>query len=1055
MQNKAFISFIAIVVALACLYHLSFTVVTKKVESDAAAYANGDPGLEKAYLDSVANIPLIGGDFGRWMANKTGMYTYQDAKQRELNLGLDLKGGMNLTIEVSVADLLKVMANNTEDLAFNKALKAAKDESARNGSDLITNFVAEAKKADPNVQLSSARWFGHSEQSAIKVGMSNDEVIAILRKEADQAIERTYEVLNSRIDQFGVTQPNIQKLESTGRILIELPGIKDPERAVELVQKTAKLEFWETVNTADVIQNYSKINEYLAKMKKAEKEKATATTDAATPPAAEAVAPANPEAATPTAPEVTEPTNSLALEEKADSGDTNKTTLGNQTQQNPDENPLFSILTLNASRDESGRTMMGYGCLLGYVAPTDTAKFNEYMRIPQVAALAPKNVKLMWGYKAQSPFGMSELAPEVPLYCINSPAKGRAPLEGDVITNAEYEKNPEGGGFMVRMFMNSDGSDKWAKITEANMPKGQGTPGKAIAIVLDGKVYSAPTVQNKITGGISTITGNFTFEESKALAAVLKSGKLPVPATIVEKAVVGPTMGSQAINSGLISMGIAFILVMLFMGVYYAQAGWTANLALLCNVFFQIGTLASLQTTLTLPGIAGIVLSFAMSVDSNVLIFERIREELREGKGLRLAVSEGFKHAYSSIIDGNMTALITAVILMIFGAGPTKGFAVTLFVGILSSMFSAIFITRLVFEARLARKKNITFWIKPTENPFKNININFMGRRKVFYALSTLIIVAGVISFSIKGFNLGVDLQGGRTYTLAVDNPNTQAIADALTPEFDDEAPIVKLFGTDNHIKIITKYKYNDSSVEGEKEVETKLYTALKPFYTVQYPTFAEFTDQLSGKGIVGSEKVGPTIAGSTKTKSFYAITISLVLIFLYILFRFRGWQFGFSFFAAVTHDVLIVLTFYTIFDGILPFSMEIDQAIIAAILTVIGYSLNDTVVVFDRVREYLAQKRKSQLAVLFNDALNSTLSRTLITSGITMLVLLITFIFGGTGLKSMSFSLLVGIAAGTYSSLYLASPLVLDLMNRFPKKDEPKATGTVTEVSSSEASKI
>lgn len=1035
MQNKAFISFIAIVLALACIYHLSFTVITKKVESDAAAYANGDPMLEKAYLDSVANLPML----GSWMLEKTGLYSYQNAKQRELNLGLDLKGGMNLTIEVSVADLLRVMANDTQDPTFKKALDAAKTETASNGSDLINNFVKEAQRLDPNVQLSSARMFGHSEQSTIKVGMTNDEVVVILRKEADQAIERTFEVLNSRIDQFGVTQPNIQKLEATGRILIELPGIKDPERAVELVQKTAKLEFWETRNMSEVAPVFGAMDEYLAKLERAEKNDKPDTTKAIeTAPVADV------------APDTTTEVNSLAAGSKEDTlkEDSIQGKFGQNGEQ-AKQGPLFSLIYMNIVQNEAGARSYGYGPVLGYVYPNDTVKFNTYMRIPQVAAMLPKDVKLMWGYKAEPLPGGDAIM--IPLYCISAPGKGRAVLEGDVVSNAEYEKNPEGGGFMVRMFMNNEGSDKWAKITEANSPRGQ-MPGKSIAIVLDGKVYSAPTVQGKITGGVSTITGNFTFEESKALAAVLKSGKLPVPATIVEKAVVGPSMGSQAINAGLISMGIAFVLVLLFMGFYYAQAGWTANLALLCNVFFQMGTLASLGTTLTLPGIAGIVLSFAMSVDSNVLIFERIREELREGKGLRLAVSEGFKHAYSSIIDGNMTALITAIILMIFGAGPTKGFAVTLLVGILSSMFSAIFITRLVFEARLARKKNITFWTKMTENPFKNISINFVGRRKIFYVLSTLVIIAGVVSYSIKGFNLGVDLQGGRTYTIALDNPDfeTQAITDALTPQFDNEAPIVKLFGTDARIKVITKYEYNNSTPAAEEMVETKIYDALKPFYKTA-PSIEEFRDQLSGKGIVGSEKVGPTIAGSTKSKSIYAIVISLFLIFLYILFRFRGWQYGFSFFVAVAHDVLIVLTFYTIFDGILPFSMEIDQAIIAAILTVIGYSLNDTVVVFDRIREYMNERRRGPLTNLFNDALNSTLSRTLITSGITMLVLLITFIFGGTGLKSMSFSLLVGIAAGTYSSLYLASPLVLDLMLRFPsKKEAANTTDNVTEVATS-----
>lgn len=1017
MQNKAFISFIAIVLGLACLYHLSFTVVTKKVESDAAAYANGDPDLEKAYLDSVATLPLL----GETMYKYTGLYSYQNAKQRELNLGLDLKGGMNLTVEVSVADLLKVMANNSQDPTFNKALVQAKAESGKDGSDVITNFVNAAKALDPNVQLSSAKMFGHKDQTAVTIGMTNDQVVAILRKEADQAISRTFEVLNSRIDQFGVTQPNIQKLESTGRILIELPGIKDPNRAVELVQKTAKLEFWETYDMRQLINPISKMDEVLAKMKKVESRNTAAAPSDSAKTAADSIPNIN-----------AAPDDALATVQDKDTGnvDTQEDSAGMASQKSFEEykkeHPLLALIEIAYAMDpQTQQRTYQAGPILGYVATKDTNEFSSYLRLPQLNSMLPKDVKLMWGNKPVE--NTSALA----LYTIFAPRGGlKAPLDGDVITDADFQKNDQGGGFLVRMTMNGEGADKWAKITEANI-------GKSVAIVLDGMVYSAPNVQDKITGGVSTITGNFSFEESKTLAAVLKAGKLPVPATIVEKAVVGPTMGSQAINAGLMSMGIAFVLVMLFMGFYYAGAGWTANLALLCNVFFQMGTLASLGTTLTLPGIAGIVLSFAMSVDSNVLIFERIREELREGKGLRIAISEGFKHAYSSIIDGNMTALIVAVILMIFGAGPTKGFAVTLFVGILSSMFSAIFITRLVFESQLSRKKTIKFSNKWTEDPFKNVNVNFIARRKLFYILSTLIIIVGAISGVVKGFNLGVDLQGGRTYTVALDNPdfNTQDIVDALTPQFDNEPPTVKLFGTDNRIKIITKYKYASSSPEEEEGIEAQVYEAMKGFYKTT-PTLAQFTDQQSGLGIVRMEKVGPTIAGSTKTKSFYAIGISLAMIFLYILFRFKGWEFGFSFFVAVTHDVLIVLTFYTLFDGILPFSMEIDQSIIAALLTVIGYSLNDTVVVFDRVREYMREGKRETLTNLFNRALNSTLSRTLITSSITMLVLLMTFIFGGAGLKSMSFSLLVGIAAGTYSSLYLASPLVLDLKQRFSKKD-------------------
>ena len=1002
MQNKGFISFIAIVLALACIYHLSFTFVARKVEKDAAAYADGDPRLERAYLDSVANEKM-------W-----GLFTYQSAKQREINLGLDLKGGMNLTIEVSVADLLKVMANNTEDPVFNNALRKAREESAKNGSDLIDNFVKAAKESDPNVSLASARMFGHKDQNMINVSMTNDEVVAILRREADQAIERTFEVLNSRIDQFGVTQPNIQKLEATGRILIELPGIKDPERAVELVQKTAKLEFWETYDMRRLIGPINKMDELVAKLKKAEGRTATSDTATTQEIVADTAAVASP---------------ALNLAETGDSAKTQEGESGMQSlEEYKKEHPLLGLIDIAYALDpQTEQRTYVEGPILGYVLTKDTAEFNTYMRIPQVKSILPKDVKLMWSNKT------IENVPALALYCIYSPRRdGKAPLEGDVITDATFQKNDQGAGFMVRMTMNGEGADKWAKITEANK-------GKSVAIALDGMVYSAPTVQDKITGGISTITGNFTFEESKTLAAVLKAGKLPVPATIVEKAVVGPSMGAASIRAGLVSMAIALLVVLIYMAVYYGSAGITANIALLANVFFLIGTLASLGTTLTLPGIAGIVLTFGMSVDANVLIFERIREELRDGKGLRLAVSDGYKRAYSSIIDANVTTLLTAIILMVFGAGPVKGFAVVLFAGILTSLFAAIFITRLIFEGRLSAKKNVSFSAKFTENAFTKVNFDFVGKRKIFYIVSSVVILGGTISFFTKGFNLGVDLKGGRTYTVAFDNSafSTQDIATALTPKLGGETPVVKLFGSNDKVKIITKYKFDDSTPETENQIVADMYEALKGFYT-SAPAANEFANENSGIGIAGSEKVGPSIAGDTMTKSIYAILFSIILMFLYIMFRFKGWQFGVASIIALVHDVLFVLACFSIFDGILPFSMEIDQAIIAAVLTVIGYSINDTVVVFDRIREYLTDHKRGSINTLVNNALNSTLSRTFNTSFTTLVVLLIIFIFGGPGIRSMAFALLVGIGVGTYSSLFIASPIVVDLKKRIGKDAVP-----------------
>jgi SecD/SecF fusion protein len=981
MQNKGFFQFITVLLALACLYHLSFTFLTRKVEREAAEFAEGDPVKEKAYLDSVADEKIF------------GLVSYRYAKLREMNLGLDLKGGMNVTLEVSIPDLLLAMANNTDNPLFHKALAKASDEQRKTGGDYITLFIKALKEEDPNVSLASPMLFGHKDQERINYKMTNEEVEAILRQEAETAADRTYEVLLNRIDKFGVTQPNIQKLEGTNRILVELPGIKDPQRAEQLLQATAKLEFWETYDMRKLIGPLEKINEYLAKIQ----------TDV--PAGGDTI---NSQGT------VGSGSSTATSDTLSEISDTATSELKSQ-EELLKNNPLFSILVLARFRNsETGQEEFVESPIVGYIHIKDTARFNRYLRMPAVKALLPTDVKLLYGHKADNGY--------LTLYAIWVQRRDRkAPLEGDVITDASFRKNDQGAGFMVEMSMNAEGAEKWAKITEANI-------GKAVAIVLDDVVYSAPTVNEKIPNGRSSITGNFDYEEAKGLASVLKGGKLPVPARVVEKAVVGPSLGEQSIRAGLISMIIALVVVLLYMAFYYNRAGLVANVALFANILFLTGALAALNTTLTLPGIAGIVLTFGMSVDANVLIFERIREELRGGKGLRLALSDGYQRAYSSIVDSNVTTLLTALVLMVFGAGPVKGFAVVLFVGILTSLFAAIFVSRLIFEYFLDRKKTIAFENKFTANAFKNININFTGRRKVFYAVSSLLILAGVISFFTKGFNLGVDLKGGRTFTITFDQNNipTPDLAKALEQQL-GEAPVVKYFGATNRVKVITDYKHDESSQAAEEEVIQKLYEASRPFYASP-PSYEQFKDEDSGVGITSAEKVGPTVAGDTRTKSVYAVVFALVVMFLYIMFRFRGWQFGVAATAALMHDVLITLAFFSLLDGLVPFSLEIDQTIIAAILTVIGYSINDTVVVFDRIREYFREHKRGEVPDLINSALNSTLSRTFNTSITTLVVLLIIFIFGGPAIKGMCFALLIGIGIGTYSSLCIASPLVQDL---------------------------
>ncbi|MBE2246209.1 MAG: protein translocase subunit SecDF [Candidatus Competibacteraceae bacterium] len=998
MQNKSAIQIFGVLVAIACIFHLSFTFVTRRVESRAKEYAAGDVELERAFLDSmqgqvVYNLGLV-------------KYTYAETKQREINLGLDLKGGMNVTLEVSIPDLLIAMSNDSKDSTFVKAIRVASEQQKKSQANYVDLFYKAFTSINPQARLSSPLIFGHKDQEMINIKMTNEEVRQILAREADQAVDRTFEVLNARIDNFGVTQPNIQKLENSGRILVELPGVQDPNRVQKLLAASARLEFYETYDNQEVFQYIQKANDELARLRVAKTVSidTTAQTDTTQTVALETV------------PDTTG-TTELTEDKTEDTTTTNSQMTQEQFEK---ENPLFALLIPNIGTNESNQQFYNPGPVIGYATAFDTAKIGGYLRMPQIKTILPKDLRLFWEQKssADNPTNLMAL-----VACKITRRDGKASLEGDVITDASFEPDDRKGGFRVTMKMNAEGAKTWAELTKKNI-------GKSIAIVLDGRVYSYPNVEDAITGGISSITGNFTFEDAKTLASVLKAGKLPTPANIVEQAVVGPSLGKKAINAGLTSLGISFLLILVYMFFYYGKSGLNADIALVSNVFLLIGTLAALGATLTLPGLTGIVLTLGMSVDANVLIFERIKEELRDGKGLRLAVSDGYKRAYAAIIDSNITTLLIALILMIFGAGPVKSFAVVLFWGILTSLFSAIFITRLIFEWQMKRKANISFSTKATENLFRNVNIDFVSRRKLFYTISTVLVLGGIASFFLKGFNLGVDLQGGRSYTVSFDNStiSTPDIANALGAKF-GSTPTVKFYGSSEQVKIVTKYRYNDVGEDVDKEIENEMYEALSPFFAEKI-SLDEFTDK-EGTGISESYKVGPTIARDVKIKSIWAVVLSLIMMFTYILFRFKGWQYGLGAVIALAHDVIIVLALFSIFDGILPFNLEIDQAIIAAILTVIGYSINDTVIIFDRIREFFTEHKRGNIIELVNKALNSTIARTLNTSVTVLIVLVIAFLFGGEAIKGLSFAILIGVIVGTYSSIFIATPVIVDLKKR------------------------
>lgn len=977
MQGKGLVKFTAIALTMACLYSLSFTWIANKVEKEAQSFANGDAVKEKVYLDSVASLPVF---------SSLNYITYQYAKEREIPLGLDLKGGMNVTMEISLSEMVRNLANNSTDANFNAAIRNTELALAAGDNDFISTFGKEFNKVSPNGKLSVL--FATKENSAnLKVSASNEEVLTFLRKSADGAIDLSFNILRTRIDKFGVTAPNIQKQQGTNRILIELPGVTDPDRVRKLLQGSAKLEFWETYENPEIFGLLQNINSILASTTQ------SADTTAAVSPTANA------------------PQSKLASLSKKDSSATDSTAALNQLQaEQAKQNPLFALLNPATFQGQDGQANLRPGPVVGYAALKDTAKVNALLASPQVRSVIPQNLKLFWGVKP-----MAENSKIFELYALKTSNMAGGPaLEGDVISDARSDYDQRGNPEVV-MVMNTDGARAWRVLTAA--ASADPSNKKSVAIVLDNLVYSAPTVQGEIPNGVSSISGSFKVEDTQDLANVLKAGRLPAPAKIVSDYVVGPSLGAASISAGLISTIAGIIVILLFMGMYYSTAGMVANIALIVNLFFLMGVLASLGAVLTLSGIAGIVLSLGMSVDANVLIYERIREELAEGKSARLAITEGFRKAMPSILDSNITTFLTGVILYIFGQGPIVGFATTLMIGIITSLFAAIFISRLVFEWMLDRKKPISFSIKATQNLFKDSKFDFITGRKRFYILSSAIIIAGIVSAFTQGFSLGVDFQGGRAYFVAFDKPvEVENVRSILIDEF-ETAVEVKTFGSSNQVKITTAYLINDNSDEANAKVDEKLAAGLKKINPVY-----EIKD---------SQKVTPTIADDIKTSAIYAVFFSILVIFMYILFRFKRMAFGFAAILALVHDVLVLLAIFTIFNGWLPFSLDIDQSFVAAILTVMGYSINDTVVVFDRVREYIGQhhSKDENLPSVINNALNSTLSRTVITGICTIAVLLVIFIFGGEILRGFSFAMLIGVIFGTYSSLFVATPFVVEFI--------------------------
>ncbi len=1005
MQSKGFIKLIAVLLGLACVYQLSFTFKTRSVEKKAAEYAAQFPideqsAAEQHYLDSIQNLSVYNLGFRK--------FTYKECKEKELNLGLDLKGGMNVMLEVQVEDVVKALAGDSQnDPAFVEAIAEA-NEAMKQGtsSDYIGDFVKAYSRLSNGRPI--AEIFVSPDRQDITLESSDADVEKVLKRETEAAIGASFNVLRSRIDHFGVTQPNIMRLPNSHRILVELPGVKEPQRVRDLLQGTASLEFWLTYDANEVIPALVSADKLL----KDELSQAAAQTEpvAEEAPAAEAAATED---------------QGLIGEIGADSTASAETVQTGRFDR--EQNPLFSVLDPNYAG----------GAAIGAAYKADMAAVNEYLSRPEVLELFPADILFKWGVK-----GDDHIDGRYYLYAIKvTTPDGKAPLDGSVVTDAREQYAQRGATAEVSMTMNAEGTQEWARMTGENI-------GKCIAIVLDGYVYSAPRVNTKIDKGQSQITGDFTIQEAQDLANVLNSGKVPAPAKIIQDTVVGPSLGQESINAGMLSFVIAFILVLLYMSLFYKTAGWMADVALLTNVFLLMGVLVSFGAVLTLPGIAGIVLTMGMAVDANVIIYERIKEELRGGKGISLAIKDGFSRAYSAIIDGQLTTIITGIVLFVFGTGPVQGFATTLIIGIITSIFCSIFITRLLIEWIVAKWGSISFSHKWSENFLCNTHVDFLSKRKIAYVISAVAIVLSIASFFVRGLNLGAEFTGGRAYVVRFDKPvSAEAVRASMEETFSqitdaDASSIsfeVKQYGNENQMRIVTQYRYDDTSDEATAEVEQIIYDALKSLYS--YPiTFDQFRNtQTDANGILTADKIGPSIAKDMTWNAIYSVLFSLIAIGLYITFRFKRWQWATGATLALAFNALLIIGIFSMFYGILPFNLEVNQAFIAAILTIIGYAINDTVVVFDRIREYLGIYPKRNLKENVNNAINSTLSRTINTSGTTLVTLLAIFFFGGETIRGFIFALIIGVIVGTAATIFIATPIAYDLMAKRAKIDDEK----------------
>lgn len=1012
MQSKGAIKFVAVLLAIACIWQLSFSLVTSIQEGKAEAYAQkavetfkqsseyaNVPDVDKAfYLDSLAKnenrryIDSISSEkvyFG---------YTYKDVKAKEINLGLDLKGGMNVMLQVQLEDLVSALAGENKTPEFTKAISLAKERSVNSPDDFITLFAQAWKEVSNGQRL--AQVFG-TYDLASKIGpqSSDEDVLKVIRENAESAVANSYNVLRNRIDRFGVTQPSIQQLGNTGRILVELPGVKEPERVRKLLQGTASLEFWPTFDNADIAPYLQEADAALA---------ATVEPDSALV------------AETDVKEAVSDSSSVLSDEVNASASDAKALAEYRKA------HPLFAVLQPSGFRS---------GACIGFANGSDTAKVNRLLNQPEVKGIFPPEFRPVWSVKPSTYVKGGNIFELVAIKVATR--DGKAPLDGGAVTDARVSYNGQGvnkGNPSVSMTMNAEGASIWARLTKDNV-------GHQIAIVLDDLVYSYPNVNSAITGGSSEITGNFDVEEATDLANVLNSGKLPAPAKIIQEQVVGPTLGSESIRAGLISFVIAFLLVLVYMIFFYSGAGFVADIALLCNVLLLFGTLVSFGAVLTLPGIAGLVLTMGMAVDANVIIYERVKEELAAGKGLSKAIADGYSNAYSAIIDGQVTTLLTGIVLFIFGSGPVQGFATTLIIGIITSVVTSIFITRIIFDDRVSKGKNVSFENNLTKDFLKHTNVNFIDKKKYSYLFSGILIVIAIASISFKGFTYGVDFTGGRTYVVRFDTPVTaEQVRSAAENEF-GETVEVKQFGGESQMKITTKYKVDQESTDVDAEIEGKLYNALKGFFAEKDMTLGEFTSTLDNpNGIISSDKVGPTIANDMKRSAIFAVLIALFVIFAYIAVRFNGWTWGLGGVLSLAHTAIIVIGFFSLFSGILPFNLDVDQTFIAAILTIIGYAINDNVVIFDRIREFKVLHPKTDFKTNANIALNSTLTRTINTSVSTLVTMLAIAIFGGESIRGLSVALILGICFGTYASIFIGTPIMYDAYVWNEKRKAAKA---------------